>query len=69
MNEEMKDFAEELQELLRKGQKVLNKMGQSMGQRRGYAGRGNMGYRDDENWGNMNERNFMGGMGYDPRFM
>lgn len=70
MNEEIRYFAEELEEFLRKGHKVLDKIkGQSMGQRHGY---GRMGYRDDNGkWGNgdMGERNWFGMGGYDPRFM
>ncbi len=73
MNEEMKYLAEELEEFLRKGHKLLDKIkGQSMGQRRG--GYGRMGYREgSDRWDNgsdMGERNWFGGMGgYDPRYM
>ncbi len=37
MNEEMKDLVEELQEIVHKGQKALQKVNQKMGQRRGYS--------------------------------
>lgn len=74
MNEEMKYLAEELEEFLRKGHKLLDKIkGQSMGQRRG--GYGRMGYRDNggqwDNGSDMGERNWFGGGmgGYDPRYM
>ncbi len=72
MNEEMKYLAEELEEFLRKGHKLLDKIkGQSMGQRRG--GYGRMGYRDDreryDNGSDMGERNWFGMGGYDPRYM
>lgn len=70
MNEEMKYFARELEEFLRKGHHVLNKvqgMGQSMGQRNGSYGNRDGGdmWRND----NMGERNWLGMGGYDPRFM
>lgn len=73
MNEEMKYFAEELEEFLRKGHKLLNKVGQNMGQRRsggqGYGNRNGQGYGTREDggpWGgDMGERNNW----YDPRFM
>jgi len=72
MNEEMKYLAQELEEFLHKGHKLLNKIkGQSMGQRGGYS---RMGYREDgapwNNGSDMGERNWFGGMGgYDPRYM
>lgn len=72
MNEEMRYMAQELEEFLHKGHKLLNKIkGQSMGQRGGY---GRMGYRDNEgrweNGSDMGERTWFGGMGsYDPRYM
>lgn len=74
MNEEMKYFAEDLEELLRKGHKVLNKINQNMGQRRGngqmYGNRSNSPYREDPGQlGNeIGERNGWP-MNYDPRFM
>ncbi len=72
MNEEMTYLAEEVEEFLRKGHKLLDKIkGQSMGQRRG--GYGRMGYRDDreryDNGSDMGERNWFGMGGYDPRYM
>lgn len=55
MNEEMKYFAEELEEFLRKGHKLLNKVGQNMGQRRsggqGYGNRNGQGYGNREDGG------------------
>ncbi len=73
MNDEMKYFAEELEEFLRKGHKVLNKMQQSMGQRGGYRGGQSYGNREDGQWNNggnnMGERGWFGMGGYDPRFM
>lgn len=57
MNEEIREFAEELQDFLKKGHKLLNKMGQGMGQG-GYG----------ENVGQWFRNNF-GGQGFDPRFM
>jgi hypothetical protein len=58
MNEEMKYFAEEFEEFLRKGHKLLNKMGQNMGQRRGvgqgYGNRGSQGYGNREDGGQLN---------------
>jgi len=71
MNEEMREFVEEF---VHKGQKLLNKTGQGMGQRgggygnrMGYSGRG-MGFRDNgDQWSNdMGERSWQG---YDPRYM
>lgn len=73
MNEEMKYLAQELEDFLHRGHKLLERIkGQSMGQRRG--GYGRMGYRDNEgrwdNGGDMGERGWSGGMGgYDPRYM
>ncbi len=69
----MRYFAEDLEEFLRKGHKLLNKVGQSMGQRRGggqgYGNRNGQGYGNREDggqWsGDMGERNNW----YDPRFM
>lgn len=72
MNEE-KYFAEELEEFLRKGHKLLNRMQQSMGQRGGYRGGQNFGNRGEGPWSegsnNMGERGWFGMGGYDPRFM
>lgn len=72
MNEDMKYFSEELEEFLRKGHKLLNKMQQNMGQR-GYRGGQGYGNREDGQWnnggGNMGERGWFGMGGYDPRFM
>lgn len=67
MNEEMKYLAEELEDFLRKGHKVLNKLQQNMGQRSGYVNRnmGNDGFNPWEN-GAMGQRTWQG---YDPRFM
>ncbi len=72
MNDEMREFAEELQSLLHKGNKLLNKMGSSMGQRGNFNQRGwDMGFRSNGNdpYNDMNERNNIFRMGYDPRFM
>jgi len=72
MNEEMRYFAEELEELLRKGHKMLNRMQQSMGQRGGgyYGGQGNYPNGQMNNGGgNMGERVWFGTGGYDPRIM
>ena len=60
MNEEMKDLVEELQEIVHKGNKALQKVQQKMNQRRGgyrsnYDGGG---YNNNYNGGNM------GGGGY-----
>ncbi len=72
MNEEMRYLAQELEEFLHKGHKLLDKIkGQSMGQRRG--GYGRTGYREGgDRWDNgsdMGERNWFGMGGYDPRYM
>lgn len=73
MNEEMRYLAEDLEEFLQKGHKVLNKMRQSMGQRGGYRGGQGYGNRDESRWNNgnndMGERGWFGVGGYDPRFM
>ena len=72
MNEEMRYFAEELEEMLRKGHKMLNRVRQSMGQRGGVS-RPRQSYDNDyQNWngGNdMGERGWFGMGGYDPRIM
>lgn len=69
MNEE-KYFAEELEEFLRKGHKLLNRMQQSMGQRGVYNGVNNYPNGQMNNGGNnMGERGWFGVGGYDPRFM
>lgn len=74
MNEELKYMAQEIEEFLHKGHKLLERIkGQSMGQRRG--GYGRIGYREDgapwNNGSDMGERGWFGGVGggYDPRFM
>ena len=74
MNEEMREFAEEMQEFLRKGHRLLGKMGQGMGQRGGYGSRGgygnrNMGNRDGGQYDSgMGQREWQE-MGYDPRYI
>lgn len=78
MNEEIREFSEELQDFLKKGHKLLNKMGQGMGQRNGNQGYGpNYGQGMGQNMGqgsygeNVGQwfRNNFGGQGFDPRFM
>ena len=51
MNEEMKDLVEELQEIVHKGNKALQKVQQKMGQRRGYS----------SNYGGGGDNNTYGG--------
>lgn len=71
MNDEMKYFAEELEEFLRKGHKMLNKMQQRMGQRGGGYYPGQVNYPNGQMHngdGTMGERNWIGN-GFDPRFM
>lgn len=72
MNEEMKYFASDLEEFLRKGHKLLNMMYQSMGQRGGNMGGQGFGNRGDGQWNdgmnNMGERIRINN-GFDPRFM
>ena len=77
MNEEIREFAEDLQDHIKKCNKLLNKLGQSMGQRNNGGGQGygqhggQMGYRENGGqWnGNMNDRNDFFWPGYDPRFI
>jgi len=71
MNEDMKYFAEELEEFLRKGHRMLNKMQQSMGQRGGlhYPMQGAQNGQMNNGGGSMGERNWFGMGGYDPRLM
>lgn len=81
MNEEMREFAEELQDFLKKGHKLLSKMGQGMGQRGGQGYGNNMGQNGfqgmgqnygqggfGENVGSWFNKNFGGGQGFDPRY-
>lgn len=73
MNEEMIYFAEELEEMLRKGHKMLNRMKQRIGQRGGYRGGQNYVNRGEgqfnEEGDSMGERRWFGIGGYDPRIM
>lgn len=73
MNEELREFAEELQDFMKRGHKLLNKLGQSMGQRNGQGYNQRMGQ-------NMGQYPSQGGYGenggqmwplngFDPRYV
>lgn len=74
MNDELKEFAEELQDFIKRGNKLLNKIGQSMGQRGGQGYGQNYGQGMGQNmgqggYGDNPGQWSRGGNGYDPRYM